>query len=599
MARSTIQPLSKRVNIYWKDKSMALPGDTEAAHQSGENFVGILQARARLTPDRQAFGFLRDAGTDEDVLTYQDLDRQARMIAAQLGRLGLQGERAVLLYQPGLDYVRALFGCLYAGVVAVPVYAPRLNSSYERVRQTVASARAAALLSVDAILSNIDRNGWHDLRQGELRWIATDLLDLREAAAYRVPVLHGDDLAILQFTSGSTGVPKGVMLQHRHLIANSAAIRDVMGCGSDSVGVVWIPPYHDMGLIGGILQPVFSGFPMHLLSPYSFLQRPMRWLTTIMRYQATHSSAPNFAYQLCADRVKPTDLAALDLSSWRIAANGSEPIREQTLARFSETFAACGFRGQSLLPCYGMAEATLLATGARREAGARTCQVNPTALALGAFSPEQAPDSLPLVSSGIPAAGVTVRIVDPVGHTPCGAGQIGEIWLQGDSIAAGYWDLPEQTAETFRARLSGEAGDFLRTGDLGCLHEGELYVTGRIKDVIIIRGQNHYPHDIEATVAGCHPALCADGTAAFSLELQAGEALAVVQEVERGYRGMLTDLESAIRDAVSRHHQLSIARLALVRPRSVPKTSSGKVRRLACRALLLDQALQTFEVKAG
>ena len=284
-----------------------------------------------LTPDRQAFGFLRDVGTDEDTLSYAELDRGARVIAAKLQGFGLAGKRAVLLYQPGLDYILALFGCFYAGMVAVPVYAPRMNGSYERVRQTVLNARAAALLSTESILEGLNRAEWSALGAGNPEWISTDSLSPLLAERWEVPESSSDSLAVLQYTSGSTGIPKGVMLQQRHLMLNSVMIQRATGSDEHSVAVIWLPPYHDMGLIGGILQPVFSGFPVHLLSPYTFLQRPLRWLDTITRYRGTISSAPNFAYSLCANRIKPEQLERLDLSSWRVAANGAEPIRADTL----------------------------------------------------------------------------------------------------------------------------------------------------------------------------------------------------------------------------------------------------------------------------
>jgi acyl-CoA synthetase (AMP-forming)/AMP-acid ligase II len=313
----------------------------------------------------------------------------------------------------------------------------------------------------------------------------------------------------------------------------------------------------------------------------------MRWLKTITRYRATHSSAPNFAYQLCTDRAKPQDVAELDLSSWLVAANGAEPIRAETLSAFAAAFAPCGFRPEAMFPCYGLAEATLLATSAPYLAGPRTCDVSAAALGNGSFTPDSGPRSRTVISSGTPAPGVEVRIVDPVSLEPCGPGQIGEVWLRGETIAAGYWASPEETGRTFGGRLPDGTGPYLRTGDLGCMHDGELYITGRIKDLIIIRGQNHYPHDIESTVAASHAALRSGGSAAFALEDAGAEALGIVQEVERGLHPGVEVLEAAIRDAVSRQHQLSIARLLLVRPGTVPKTSSGKVRRLFCREQLI------------
>ncbi len=560
------------------------------------NWVNLLRQRAIEEPERLAFGFMPSSIDDEICFSYAQLDEAARKIGAALQQAGLTGERAVLLYQPGPEYICALMGCLYGGVVAVPVYAPRQNASYTRVMQVIASARATVLLSSDRIFATLDQPEWGELKCAGLHWLATDNLSPSLAEQWRMPDIDGDTLAILQFTSGSTGRPKGVQLCHRHLLANSRMLAHAMGCNRDSIGVIWIPPYHDMGLIGGLLQPIYSGFPVHLMSPATFLQRPIRWLEAISKYRATISVAPNFAYELCVKRIRSEQVAKLDLSSWRVAGNGAEPIRAKTLRDFSETFAPAGFDSRAIFPCYGMAEATLYVSGSPIFSGARVLQASREALGCGSIRGRFDGETIELVSCGTIGLEAEVRIVDPASGQVCEAGEVGEIWIAGDSVAAGYWEQPEATAETFQARLSSSDRNWLRSGDLGSIVDGELYVTGRIKDLIIIRGQNHYPHDIEATVAGIHAALRPHGAVAFSMEHEDGEQLALVLELERNaLENELGQVAALVREAVSRQHQLQIDHLAFVRPGGIPKTSSGKIQRYLTRQRLLQRELPVIE----
>ena len=561
------------------------------------HWVALLQRRAMDEPDRLAFGFMRNGVDDEVRFTYAQLDEAARKIGAALQQQGLSGERAVLLYQPGADYVCALMGCLYAGVAAVPVYAPRQNASYGRVLQIIASARAAVLLATDKVVASLDKPEWADLQQAGLRLLATDTLPDALAEQWRMPDIDADTLAVLQYTSGSTGRPKGVQLCHRHLLANSRMIARAMHCTRESVGVIWLPPYHDMGLIGGLLQPMYTGFPVHLMSPVTFLQRPIRWLEAISTYRGTISAAPNFAYELCVNRIRPEQLANLDLSSWQVVCNGAEPIRAAVLREFSSRFAPAGFDARAFFPCYGMAETTLYVAGGPFMSGMRTLHSSRDALAAGRIQIEKTAaashvDGIELVSSGRIDADTAVCIVDPASGLRCESGTIGEIWVAGDTVAAGYWEQPEATADTFHARLPDSDLHWLRTGDLGSIIDGELYVTGRIKDLIIIRGQNHYPQDIESTVAGVHPALRMHGAAAFSIDQAEGEQLGLVLELERNALEIdLAPVAAAVRDAVSRQHQLQIDRLAFVRPGGIPRTSSGKIQRYLTRQHLLQGAL--------
>lgn len=565
-----------------------------------QNWVELLRQRALDEPERLAFGFMLSSVDDEIRFTYAQLDEAARRIGAALQQAGLTGERAVLLYQPGPEYVCALMGCLYGGVVAVPVYAPRQNASYTRVLQVIASARASVLLSTEKIFSTLDQYEWGNLKRVDLRWLATDTLSPSLAGQWRMPDIDADTLAVLQYTSGSTGRPKGVRLCHRHLLLNLRMLARAMDCNCDSIGVIWIPPYHDMGLIGGLLLPIYSGFPVHLMAPATFLQRPIRWLEAISKYRGTISVAPNFAYELCVKRIRPEQLATLDLSSWRVAGNGAEPIRARTMREFAETFAPAGFDSRAIFPCYGMAEATLYVAGGPISSGAHVLKASRAALENGSVQALSDSEIITLVSSGTIAPEVEVRIVDPASGRVLADGEVGEIWIAGDSIADGYWEQPEATADTFHASLPDDDSNWLRSGDLGSILDGELYVVGRLKELIIIHGQNHYPHDIEATAAGIHPALRAYGAAAFSVEHEDCEQLALVLELERNaLESDLAQIAALVREAVSRQHQLQIGRLAFVRPGGIPRTSSGKIQRYLTRKRLLQGKLPIVEEKPG
>jgi acyl-CoA synthetase (AMP-forming)/AMP-acid ligase II len=579
----------------------------------------LLRCRAVHHPSRLAYIFLKDGEADEARLTYGELDRQARAIGAQLQDLGATGERVLLLYPAGLEYIAAFFGCLYAGAIAVPAYPPHFNRSIERLQAIVTDAQATVALTTTSILSKVV--AW--CRQAEhlaaLRWIDTHELADSGGEGWREPAVGSDALALLQYTSGSTGTPKGVMLSHGNLLSNLRMIQRAFQHTEQSIGVSWLPLYHDMGLIGSLLQPLHVGFPCILMSPMAFLQRPFRWLQAISRYRATGSGGPNFAYDLCVRKITPAQRAMLDLSSWVNAFSGAEPVRRDTLERFAVTFEPCGFRREAFHPCYGLAEATLIVSGGQKTAPPVIHMVQKAALeqhrvvtALSGSAEVQT-----LVGCGSSLLEQRILIVDPVTRIPCQPGQVGEIWVAGPSVAQGYWNRPEETAQTFQAYLedTGE-GPFLRTGDLGYVHHGELFVTGRLKDVIIIRGNNHYPQDIELTVERSHPSLRPGCGAAFSVEVAGEERLVVVQEVERRVqpprqrqperRHMAPepgfDPESpqpldvdaiigGIRQAVAEQHGVQAYAVLLLRAGSIPKTSSGKIQRYACRTGFLTGSL--------
>lgn len=582
--------------------------------------VELLRRRALYQPDRRAYTFLVDGETEEAHLTYEELDRQARTIGALLQSVGAAGGRALLLYPPGLEYIAAFFGCLYAGVVAVPVYPPnpvRLERTLPRFRAIANDAQPLVALTTSPILSVADALFTQDPDFQAIHWLTTDNIagDLAEEWQDS-DVVESDSLAFLQYTSGSTAAPKGVMVAHSNLLHNLSLIHQCFEVTPDSRGVIWLPPYHDMGLIGGLLQPLYGGFPVTLMSPLDFLQRPLRWLQAISRYKGTHSGGPNFAYDLCVRKITPEQRATLDLSSWELAFNGAEPVRCETLERFASAFEPCGFRREAFYPCYGLAEATLIVSGGLKAALPITYAVQgetlESARVVATSGEEEGVRTF--VGCGQALGDQKIVIADPESFIQCPPDQVGEIWVSGPSVAQGYWNEPEGTEHTFRAYLADtKEGPFLRTGDLGFLRDDELFVTGRFKDLIIIDGRNHYPQDIELTVEQSHPSLRAGCCAAFSVDAGGEERLVVVAEVKRGYepdrrqeqvqpaldsaRGSLLDVKEvirAVRRAVAEYHDLQTHDILLLKAGSIPKTSSGKIQRHACRAGYLAGSLNVW-----
>jgi amino acid adenylation domain-containing protein len=558
----------------------------------------ILHYRALHQPDQLAFTFLPDGETEGDRLTYRELDRRSRALAAQLQTLGLGGERALLLYPPGLDYLTAFFGCLYAGVVAVPAYPPSNQRNTPRIKAVVADAQAAITLSTTAILSKVQSLLAEKTDLGNFQWLTTDSLDSEIEDCWQEPFISTDTLAFLQYTSGSTGTPKGAMLSHGNLLHNAAMTYRLMEHSPSSKFISWLPTYHDMGLIGGILQPLYGGFLCVLMPPAAFLQRPYRWLRAISDYKGTTSGAPNFAYELCIHKITPQQRQALDLSSWSVAFNGAEPIRQETLERFAAAFADCGFRKQAFYPCYGMAEATLMVSGGLKADPPVLKTIQADALERNQVVETNAEneDARPLVGCGHTLLEQQIVIAHPETLTGCQPDEVGEIWVSGPSVGHGYWNRPLETEQTFRAYLSdtGE-GPFLRTGDLGFLPNGELFVTGRVKDLIIIRGRNLYPQDIELTAERSHPSLRLGSGAAFSVEVDNEERLVVVQELEFRQKPNLEEVSAAIRQAVAEEHEVQAHAVVIIKPGSIPKTSSGKIQRRATRAQFLAGQLEVIE----
>jgi acyl-CoA synthetase (AMP-forming)/AMP-acid ligase II len=574
------------------------------------SLTDVLLERQQLQPAQIAYTYLLDGETQEQAITYGELAAKARAIGVQLQERFPPGSHVLLLYPPGLDFITGFFGCLCAGAVAVPVYPPdpsRLERSLSRLRAIVDDAAPMAALTTSPLLQMAGPLITGDPRFSKIAWIASDLVDPALGETLAIPSAPPGSIAFLQYTSGTTSTPKGVMLTHANLLANFEAIYRCFGNSKESSGFIWLPSYHDMGLIGGILAPLWGGNPMTLMSPLDFLQRPVRWLQAISRVRATVSGGPNFAYDLCVKKVTPEERAALDLSCWQLAFTGAEPVRAGTLDAFADCFAPAGFQRRAFYPCYGLAEATLLVSGGAPFTAPRVLSLNPDALARHEVidQPGTAPGARQLVSCGRSTPGHTTLVVNPATLTPLPDGQVGEIWVSGPSIATGYWQKPEENERTFQARASDGRGPFLRTGDLGFLCDGELYVTGRLKDVVIVRGRNFYPQDIELSIEASHPAVRPGCTAVFALEGGATERAAAVVEVRRDFaRGAdaaarWAELVAAIRTAVARDNDLALEVVAFVPPGSVPKTSSGKIQRSACREALLGGTLEVLSQSTG
>ena len=553
----------------------------------------ILNYRAQHEPDRICYIFLQNGETPSASLTYGELDRQARVIAASLK--SWQGERALLLYPSGLEFITAFFGCLYAGIVAVPVYPPKRNQKLSRLLSIVNDAQAKLALTTSSTFESFRKRWVEESDLAKLQLVATDSIDVNPQE-FNPLLLTSESLAFLQYTSGSTGNPKGVKISHGNIIHNQQLIHQAFGHNKQSIGLGWLPLFHDMGLIGNVLQPIYVGFPCILMPPVAFMMKPIRWLKAISQYRVTSTGGPNFAYDLCVKKIHPEQLNNIDLSSWQVAFTGAEPVRAETLDQFNIKFAPCGFHQRAFYPCYGMAETTLFTAGSKKNNLLVKKRVLREELERNLIveSNITSTKSTVLVGCGRPYMDTKIIIVNPKFLTQCAEGKVGEIWVSGGSVTSGYWNRPQATEETFQAYLKDtREGPFLRTGDLGFLSDGELFITGRIKDVIIIRGQNHYPQDIELTVQKSHPALRLNFGAAFTVKRKSSELLVIIQEIERSYLRQLNVKEviGNIRQAVTTEHNLQVEATFLVKTGSLPKTSSGKIRRYACREQFLAGSL--------
>ena len=566
--------------------------------ERAKTLTELARYRAGNEPDKTAFIFLGDGETESERLTHGLLDQKARAIAAQLQEWNLAGQRAMLLYPPGLEYLAAFLGCFYAGVVAVPSYPPQLrrHHSWQKLEGIVADASPMAVLTTEAILRGAEELFSTSAVMKPLKYLATERLSTELATHWREHHSRPSDLAFLQYSSGSTGRPKGVMLTHGNLLNNQRIIQSFSQAGAEGTYVSWLPLYHDMGL-GVTLQSITLGCLAVLMPPMAFIQKPQRWLWAISRYRAHVSSGPNFSYDVCVRDMKPEQYEGLDLSSWRTASNGAEAINPRTLRDFARTFAPYGFDERALLQCYGLAEATVAVAASIKPLLPVVKTVDMKLLGSHRVQEvgEDHENAIGLVGCGTPRLNHELIIVNPETRRRCQGGEVGEIWVRGESVGVGYWNNPEATKEIFQAYIEGTTeGPYLRTGDLGFIADGSLFVTGRIKELIIIRGRNHYPEDIERTVQACHPALRSHGGAAFSTVIDGEERLVVVQEPERNIQVELDPEEvvKLIRAAVATQHELELHALVLIAPGSLPKTSSGKIQRRACQQLFQTNSLK-------
>ncbi|MBF0539277.1 MAG: aminotransferase class I/II-fold pyridoxal phosphate-dependent enzyme [Nitrospirae bacterium] len=581
--------------------------------------VDLLHLRTSEQPDKTAYNFFPNGEGAALTLTYSELATRARAIATELTTLCGKGNRAILLYPSGLDFIEAFFGCICAGVIAVPAYPPKRNQKLDRFKSIINNSTASVILCTTKVMDLV-KPMFNDVTElGNIPWIATDAVDSQGASRWQDPMVSADDLVFLQYTSGSTGNPKGVMVNHENIIYNQKMINVVAKLKpEDSALGGWLPLFHDMGLIGMMLKPFYNGYPLYFMPPSSFLQRPVRWLKLMSDYKCNITTAPNFAFDLCVREITQEQKVSLDLSKVKIACLGAETVNATTIERFYEAFSVCGLKKEVLSPCYGLAEATLVASGG-------DTHIAPIYKTFDASAMEQnrvvtisadADNAKTLVGNGTAILDEKIRIADTEDMTHKPDGQIGEVWVFGKNVAKGYWNNPVETQNTFGAYLAGTGeGPFMRTGDLGFILDGELFITGRIKDMMIIRGQNHYPQDIEWTVdeiamlsKGTRP-ITAGACGAFSLDIDGEERLIVAVEVDRGYLPDLRDIlresegmpkdvippeeiAGAIRAEIAKKHELNVYDVVLLRPYSIPKTSSGKIQRFRLRTEYVNTQLK-------
>ncbi len=568
------------------------PVRTDDVRAAGcRTLVHLLRFRVAERPDFPVYRFLPGDRKPEQSITHRQLDRRAMGVAARIAEVAKPGARVLLLVPPGLDYVAAYFGCLYAGVIAVPAYPPHPRRPDPRVSAIAADCEPAVALTTKSLLDRLESWRGDDERLRRLFWIAVD--DTPESDASPQRSVDESDIAMLQYTSGSTAAPRGVVLTHRNLMHNLSLIRSAYPFAAADLGLFWLPPFHDMGLIGGVLQPLHLGIGSVLMASATFLQRPLSWLEAITTYGATTTAAPNFAFDLCVERIKPEEMRGLDLSRWHTVFDGAEPIRAETIERFTRAFAGVGFNRDAFFPCYGLAEATLFVAGGPWGQGASTLDVSRDALEQKRIAPATAGDRLRLVASGAPSDGQVVRVVDPSTSAVVPERRIGEIWIAGESVATRYWRSREDSDGVFGATLSDEpALRFLRTGDLGFIDDGQLFITGRLKDLIIIGGRNYYPQDLELAAERSHPNLRPGHTAAFALPGDGRECLAIALEVTRHHKDEHNDaVFAAVRRALADREGILPDVITLVAQNGIPRTSSGKVQRNATRDRLLSKTL--------
>ncbi len=568
-----------------------------------ETITEMTKWRALHQPDQIAYTFLTYLNGEipaESNLTYEEVDLKARNIAAVLQKLEAKGERALLIYPPGLDHLIAFFGCLYAGVIAVPTYPPveaRLTARFEKI---AADAKAKFILTTSPIKMLIKSQFKDNKEINSLNWLATDGFEEDQHKAFKEINIQKDTVSFLQYTSGSTTSPKGVIVTHGNLIDNLSSPFQIEEIRDDDVGISWLPQYHDMGLIGGILQAFYIDIRFVFMSPMDFLQKPFRWLQALSLYKGTISGSPNFGYDQCVRTVTPEEKKTLDLSNWDCACNGAEPVRADTFERFSAAFAECGFNPDACRSGYGLAEATFLATGGRRAMPSAVKTFSSKGLRKHVVIKSNGEKNVKtMVGNGDILPGGKLLIVDPVTMEKCPPDRVGEIWITSPSITQGYWNMTEETDQAFNAYLSdtGE-GPFLRTGDLGFMYEGELYFASRMSDLIKMNGDVHYPHDIERTAEESHEALRRGCNTAVTINEANEVKLVLVQEFKKGYSNKnvnLDEVSTLIQQSIAKKHDMIVRKILFLKTGNILKTSSGKIRRMACRDLFIKDPMNTQE----
>jgi acyl-CoA synthetase (AMP-forming)/AMP-acid ligase II len=563
------------------------------------SLAALLARRAESQPDERAYIFLGDRGAEEATLTFRQLHDAALALAARLTKIARPGDRAILVFPPGLEFLISFFGCQIARVIAVPMMMPRRQSARDSSAGIMANCEPVAALTSSAFATRKDLHARFLSKQ--VQWLIVDLT-LSESGAADLPEPDPQDIALLQYTSGSTSEPRGVAVSHANLLANLEMIRLSLGNTRRSTYVNWVPLYHDMGLILNALQALYVGALCVLMAPNGFMQRPLNWLRAIHHYRGEVGCSPNFGFDLCVSRYRADQMQGVDLSSWKVALNGAEPVHAETIKRFIDTFARHGFDPAAVFPAYGMAEATLLIAGGRRSAGHVTRTVSRSGLQAHAVgAPADHADIHTLVGCGRALVNEQIVIVDPDSRARLPPEGVGEVWVNGPNVAHFYWRNVEATRTNLTAQIAGDDGaNWLRTGDLGFLDEtGEVFITGRIKDLIIVRGINHYPQDIEHTVQALSRAFRQNCGAAFSVPDDTGEeTLVVVQEIERTERNAVdpAEMTDMIRQGVADQHELFARHIMLIRPGALPKTTSGKIQRSLARRLWLERRFDDLAI---
>lgn len=564
-----------------------------------KTLMDALLFHAKQRPDKNAFTYLEDGEDIEISITFGELDRKARAFAAHLQSISQPGSRALLLYPTGLEFVIAYMGCLYAEVIAIPTTVPHLKRSSPRLLLMMKDAEADIACTTQGVYKKIQFLAEEHEEFKNIQWVISEHISERKSDEWIKPESKPENIAFLQYTSGSTSTPKGVMISNFNLLRTIQDMQIGFKADEDTIITSWLPLFHDLGLIFGLLLPILTGGKSYIMSPVSFLERPYRWLKAITKYRSTHTAAPNFAYDLCTRKITEEEKKTLNLRNITVATIAAEPIRLETMQNFSAAFEASNFNYNAFLPGYGLAEATVKVSG--KEIGNRPahCFLDADELERNnvVVVSESGRNAYPIIGCGWSSINADIRIVNPATNIQCPQNEIGEIWVQSDSVARGYWNNPEASMITFQARLADtHDGPFLRTGDMGFIHEGELYITGRIKDMIIIQGRNYYPQDIELTMEKSHEALRPSCGAVFALDDGKTEHLIAVQEVRREFRKSekLKEVADSIRMAIAKNHGLRAHAVVLITPSTIHKTTSGKIQRSAVRESFSNKSLEVL-----